>query len=436
VYSSLLFWGWSLLVVQSVEIRGTGRPLDLQTRPGRPLDAGEVRRDVRRLWETGWFDDIRVETAGTPAGVIVTFHVVERPRVYLRRVRIEPRSERRDLHVEPATLFPRHRAQQAANLLREQLAAEGYRAARVEAAIVPAGALQADLVLRVDRGPRTKPDRPAAARDLGLTPHQRKELCRCLLAARREAEAQGRLDFQARVVLPNLEPVIERGPVYRVGRIDFRGHHSSGDATLRRLMRLDEGDVFDLARLRESVARLNRLGLFEPAGSADVTIRRHPDLLQADVIIGLREAPRGRWSLSGPLGPASIAGPLQAKIAARLPGWGNGVLAASTYYLGLSLSGFTHPLWYWLGWDSRLRLMPVVALERPVVPGQEWASGFLLSPQLGRRDLLARYTLTQFHRGVRAATGADSTPAEDLVVSDALTCKEPRSLWSRLAAWL
>ena len=50
------------LVVQRVTVSGTERPLQLVTRAGELLDRGRVARDVKRLWETGWFDDIRVLT--------------------------------------------------------------------------------------------------------------------------------------------------------------------------------------------------------------------------------------------------------------------------------------------------------------------------------------------------------------------------------------
>src|SRR5206468_3413353 len=48
-------------VILSLRIEGTQRPLSLETQTGAILDRERVARDVRRVWATGWFDDIRVE---------------------------------------------------------------------------------------------------------------------------------------------------------------------------------------------------------------------------------------------------------------------------------------------------------------------------------------------------------------------------------------
>ena len=41
------------LVIQSVTISGTGRPLELETKAGELLERARVARDVKRLWATG-----------------------------------------------------------------------------------------------------------------------------------------------------------------------------------------------------------------------------------------------------------------------------------------------------------------------------------------------------------------------------------------------
>ena len=37
------------------------------------------------------------------------------------------------------------------------------------------------------------------------------------------------------------------------------------------------------------------------------------------------------WLLSGPVGPMSVAGPLQFAIGSRLPSWGQGIFEMATY---------------------------------------------------------------------------------------------------------
>src|SRR5215472_11898207 len=95
------------------------------------------------------------------------------------------------------------------------------------------------------------------------------ELCSCMLAERRQAEQQGTIDFSARLAVQlaggqaTTSLGVERGPVYRVERIDFYGNRHYSDVTLRRNLLLHEGVWLDQQLLRLSLVRLNRTRLFE-----------------------------------------------------------------------------------------------------------------------------------------------------------------------------
>ncbi len=260
------------------------------------------------------------------------------------------------------------------------------------------------------------------------------QLCACLLEARQIAESQGRINFSADVAYAGGDPPVDvsariwMGSAYAVGRIMFTGHSAVNDSTLRRAMRLYERDLFDVVQLRRSLARINAMGLFEPLTIADVVVARHDDGVTADVTIPLRERRRRWWSLSGPLIPG--VAPLQASIGARLPPWGRGVLEASTYVVRLNLLGFMLPI---------AKAAPLV-LERPVVAGQEWLSGFAVPSDLSARTMLKHYARTHLGRGVAAML--DEEKADSLVVpvtsggktvNDTLVCDppNPRLWWLR-----
>src|SRR5580704_3861231 len=61
------------LVIKSVRVLGTTSAVDLKTQVGQIFDAGTVQTDVHRLWSTGRFDDIRVETTPEEDGTSVVF---------------------------------------------------------------------------------------------------------------------------------------------------------------------------------------------------------------------------------------------------------------------------------------------------------------------------------------------------------------------------
>jgi outer membrane protein insertion porin family len=547
-------WADDGAFIQTLQIRGTRRPLELETHAGQTLDPARIERDVRQLWASGWFEDVWVERTENPDGVGLIFALIEKPRFYLRRVEFEPGGERRPLGLRPGTLIDKVIAHQVAAALRRELHDEGYRDAQVEPELIPAGFQEADLLLRVDPGPRFHVSQVEFSGPLGVDPKELRqvlqltrarqllpglpllwrgwrleppfseraleadlervrafylargyfdarvgpariellentatirvpvesgrrylvrgtvmegvgpeqeflpsiygefqagELCHCLLEARRRSEASGALAFEARLeiepagrppwarlmgegwernqgedeprLLPEQEWVMARaeidvGPAYRVGRIEFRGHRSFSDLTLRRVLRLEEGGLFDRGELRRSLAQLNQLGLFEPLSEASVHLTPNPQRGRVDLTIFLKERPRGRWQLSGPLGPISAAGPLQFAVETRLPPWGHGLLELSTYTANFSLFAFSQPVWGSLGLIPKGRLAPLLFLKRPLLPGQGWQSGFVLSPQYGWREMLLSYGLVHVGNSARLALSGDPIPSQSLSV--------------------
>jgi len=537
-------------VIRVLQIAGTRRPIELSTRAGEPFDPLRVERDVRRLWATGWFDDINVESSDFGDGIQLTFNVVERHRLYLRKVTFEPPAERRVVALEPGARVDAVMAARVADELRRQLVEEGYTKARASPELIPVGLHRADLRLRLERGPvyevrevrfegrlglrsevlrralratqaRTIIPRLAPLwggwRLLAVFSRQRLDedvdrlrslyfsrgyfdarvkialidvedgkarvtievdsgpryrvgqievadgrslreiapkpdgdlpaqaLCECLFAARRASERRGELGFAARLQLEpspgaanvpeETEPVesalaeraapehrvtlhtrIETGPVYRVGRIEFRGNRAVSDSTFRRAMVLREGDLFDQGKLRRSLARLNQLGLAQPLAESDVELELQRDANRANLTIPLKENPRGRWAFSGPLGPVSAFGPLAFTIASRLPGVGRGPLELSTYHAEFSLFAWPQFVTLW-PLTQKTSWLPFFSVQRPYLPGQKWQSGFVLAPQWGWKGTAADYAYTHLLMGARKALSGESDPGAGFKVS-------------------
>jgi hypothetical protein len=265
-----------------------------------------------------------------------------------------------------------------------------------------------------------EPDENHRMREVRFTgPAAADAMCACLLEARQTAEAQGRIDFSVEVrsaAEHDLSARIWMGPARAVGRIHFTGHDGVNDSTLRRAMTLYERDLFDVTRLRRSLARLNSLGLFEPLSLSDMQIAARDDGVSADLTIPLRERKRRWWSVSGPAIPG--LGWLQASVSSRLPPWGRGIVDASTYFVTFNVIGL------------------VPAIVRPIIPGQELFSGFVISPALSPRTMLTHYGATHLAHGLSALLAEDAT--DPLVVPlaaprpgrETLVCHPPRArLW-------
>lgn len=237
---------------------------------------------------------------------------------------------------------------------------------------------------------------------------QSRQLCTCLMAMRREAEKKGVFDFNTRMSYHpveggngseptvDLNAEVDEGRTYTINRIEFTGVKNYKDATVRRNFLLDEGDLLDSTKLRKSLARLNQTQLFDTVEEGQVAINTDERTGSADIVVPLTERKRGRWDFSGPVGPVSFAGPLQAMIATRLPPWGQGLFELSTYYLSLSVIGYFSPIAKILPLGlSKQGILPVLALFRPYNPSDGWKSGFLVAPQLGWQASVYSYGTSQ-----------------------------------------
>lgn len=549
------------LVIHRVTVSGTARPLQLETRAGEPLDGGPVARDVKRLWETGWFDDIRVLTESIPEGAVLRFVLTERPRYLLRKLRFHPRHFELPAPFLPGTWVDRVGVERLARTFQESLKDSGYRDALVNFEIIPASIRQADVLFRVNEGkryvvdtlevsglspadfrrvagrlraiqPRTllpgipqvwkgwklRPQLNQETLDLALqrlrsnyisqgfldatanvesiafernlasisirvlpgapyhldgfqisnsftptglnmSPNQlpMKELCRCLIEKRAQAERSGVVDFGARLLAhptDNTEEVgtrqgvslsarIETGPSYQVRSIEFRGNYHLSDLTLRKVLLLSEGERFDRSRLQRSLTRLNLTGLIHPVSEFDVEVQRDSTQGRVDLVISVREKDRGRWFLGAPLW-TGLASSSWFSIGSQLPNWGPASLELPTYFVTMNL---TSPL-------LRLPLSifnparPSISLARPYLPGQGWKSGFQISPQASWPRMLLASSLLQVRPRVEERLQQTSslqvpiqwsTTSSDeprMLTAGVLICHPARKSQARLLSYL
>lgn len=141
-------------VIERVQVLGTQRPVKLETRAGDLLDQKRVAGDVHRLWNTGWFEDIRVDLSRESDGVQLIFRLAEKPRYYLRRIVFEPARLQYPVKIEPGAFLDKLVSHRVATDLRSRLVEEGYKDAEVQSEIVAVGLRQADLRLRLRPGPQ------------------------------------------------------------------------------------------------------------------------------------------------------------------------------------------------------------------------------------------------------------------------------------------
>ena len=157
--------------VEAIEFRGARRvPQDtlkalISTKAGDLYNEEALRRDFMQLWNSGRFDDLRVEAEPGPVGLIIRFVVTERRVVrsidYLgiHSVTVSDildRFKERKVGLAVESQYDPNKIQRAVIVLRELLGERGHEYATVTPVIeqVPPSSLK--LTFNVDEGPKVK----------------------------------------------------------------------------------------------------------------------------------------------------------------------------------------------------------------------------------------------------------------------------------------
>ncbi|HOL69942.1 MAG TPA: POTRA domain-containing protein [Bryobacteraceae bacterium] len=433
------------------EPRSEERPVEIK--PGTSIDekgANEAASALRRQLIAEGYRDAQVDAALVPAGfrrVNMRVHVNRGPLYRVDDVKFigDPKLDIKKLkrafrkipYSDPAI-------ESALAETRSLYISHGYFDAEVNLDHVKQDGEKITLIVNANAGKQY--------RMLGGGEFSARDVCACLFEFQRAAEKDGSIHFQARLEIDGspedgtviVRPIGVQGPPFSVGRIEFRGNHAYGDLTLRRALKLDEGAVFDGELFRKSVSQLNDLKLFRPLTGQDIEIRPDFAARRADIIFKMQEGPRGKWALSGPVIPMGIAGGFAASVTSRLPGWGRGLLEASTYYFTFSMLGLPTMSSFLPFGNKATRWLPMVALARPPLPGQRWLSGFVISPQLGARYMLMSYGMSQTNLLIKSLLGVDGVEVPPLAVpvqwtsaqrpakAGTLICKPQQSKWTKV----
>src|SRR6266404_704140 len=315
-------------VIELIEFRGARRvPQDtlralIVTKKGDKYDQETLNRDFMALWNTGRFDDLRMEREVGQNGWIVRFVVVERRIVRTIKYdgmksitvsEILDRFKERKVGLSVDSQYDPNKIQRARNVLQEYLAERGRQFATVDPEVrqVPPSSLE--VVFKVDEGPKVK---------VGEISFQGNDHCdhRILLRAMKNLhpigvpysiflenlfsktydstkleEDQQRIQqfyqdhgyFTAHTTgakvdivtvgggkfrLPlikstkpgkaaNIDISIEEGRLYHLNNINFVGVKlfRTPDALMRPVFQMGTGDVFSTAKLRKGFTELTKL---------------------------------------------------------------------------------------------------------------------------------------------------------------------------------
>ena len=137
----------------------------ISTKPGERFDERKLREDFKRLWDTGFLDDLRIEAVDGPRGKVVTFFVTERRRIQIVDYRgskeltqstIDEELKKRDAQVKMDSFYDPSKARKVEGIIKEMLAAKGYPFGSVKHEAKNIGASGQQLSFVIDQGPKAK----------------------------------------------------------------------------------------------------------------------------------------------------------------------------------------------------------------------------------------------------------------------------------------
>jgi outer membrane protein insertion porin family len=330
----------------------------ISTKPGDRYDERRLKDDFRRLWDTGFVEDLLLDVRDGPKGKIVTFVVDERSRIQIIDYRgskalttttIEDELKKREAAIKIDTFYDINKARRVESILREMLAEKGRPFATVKHETKSVGGAGLQLSFTIDDGPKARvqsiefegntvfPDAKLRGRMKGIkqagfwnlswlggkTTYTEEKWADPQEGDRKRLEdfyldhgyvtasiGEPRIEYtdgntgkkptkKVRLVIP-----VHEGGRYRVGQVRFEGLTVLKEEGVRPLFKMDTGDVYNESRIRKGYDKLREiygsLGYFQWGARTQRTPNH--DAKTVDVTLVMEEDKRyyvGRITFTG-----------------------------------------------------------------------------------------------------------------------------------------
>ena len=132
---------------------------------GEPYDPLTVERDFNSLWNTGYFEDVRIDKEDTPQGVILDVYVREKPTIReikyngLNSVTVSDvldRFKKEKVGLTEESQYDPARIAHAVTVLKEMLAEHGHQFANIKTEVKDIPPASVQLIFQIKEGPTVK----------------------------------------------------------------------------------------------------------------------------------------------------------------------------------------------------------------------------------------------------------------------------------------
>jgi outer membrane protein insertion porin family len=264
----------------------------ITSRAGNPYDPNVVREDFKRLWQTGFLNDLKIETETTPEGVVVIFKVQERPLVKMVEYTGNKKVSKDDIDTklkddniglkidQPYDPFA---AKKVSNAIEQLMIEKGLRFGNVKIMTEGMGSSGTKVTFQVDEGPKVRigeivfeGNKVFSDGKLKKRMKDTKERGMFSWITRKDDFEKEKFDkdmervsdlyldngyINARIDEPRIELIegkermrvtipVDEGDQYRTGDIHFSKNTVLPEQVLLKNMELKKGEVFNRSQLR------------------------------------------------------------------------------------------------------------------------------------------------------------------------------------------
>lgn len=315
--------------VKSIEVRGNKR-IETAAISGRitlkvddPYTPEAIRNQVRILYETGFFEDVQVETESVPGGFLVVFVVREKPFiteiVFDGNENLSEDKLREKITIKSQSFLDQQQAKESAEKIRQAYQEDGYYKAEVIPVIQTLDEDRKRLTFFIKEGEKariktvvfdgmravskdelfkvmatrewvpwyglfTQFKLPSFLSDAGIL--KREELANDIERIREVYLNKGYLNVQ--IGMPTVELSedkkwftvtygIVEGEPFTVKEVGFRGNTVFEDPELRAGLKITPGEIFQRAKIRDEITRITDMYGAKGYAFADVSPSVTPD---------------------------------------------------------------------------------------------------------------------------------------------------------------
>jgi outer membrane protein insertion porin family len=283
----------------------------IKSQPGSIFKREALSRDLRTVYEMGFFDDVRVETQQTADGLDVIFHVKEKPTIRRINIRgnsfIDEEDIRNNLTITTGAILNIYRIRSNINQIETLYKGKNYHKVFVDYQIKPLANNQADLDFVIEEGPKVYVTEIKFEGNKDFKDRELKkvisisekgffywltssgDLNRTGLdqdVARLNAFYSNRGYINARVGEPQIDIQdegirvtfrIEEGDRYKVGRVDVTGDLIQPREQILKQLSITQETFFNRERVRNDVLLLTDLYSDQGYAYADISPRINQD---------------------------------------------------------------------------------------------------------------------------------------------------------------